>query len=289
MVGYCSYIQYLRVRPSCVRSADPESHQKDDGISQRIENKDTVSLSFSIDCIDIIEGVLAFIVTIVIMASAAALKDYAPAAASLFNNMKTPASILAGAMIPLGFLSPLPQPPAHVKAVPPTKKRGKQTEESDLAIAITKSLDRSLRKSYLLVTLFSFGSELLAVIWSTVAVNQLTETVIPPAESVWALLQRDWYDLAWSATNSHFLFGMLGFMWMVGTRAYLMVQAKPWNINPVSAGDEANSNTMSIASILMVASSFLLMISIVNRGVANVSIGIHNNLPLQFLTTYYYF
>lgn len=57
-------------------------------------------------------------------------------------------------------------------------------------------------------------------------------------------------------------------MWMVGTRVYMMVQAKPWNINPVSAGDEANSQSMSMASVLMVASAFLLMISIVNRGVA---------------------
>ena len=141
-------------------------------------------------------------------ASAAALKDYAPAAASLFNNMKTPASILAGAMIPLVFLSPLPQPPAHVAAVVPATKRGKNKEpEAPLTTAIQKSLDRMLRKTYLLVTIFSFGSELLAVIWSTVAVNQLTETVVAPAESVWALLKRDWYDLAWSATNSHFLFG----------------------------------------------------------------------------------
>lgn len=62
---------------------------------------------------------------------------------------------------------------------------------------------------------------------------------------------------------------MLGFMWMVGTRAYLMVQAKPWNINPASAGDEANSCSMSLAAISSVAASFLLMISIVNRAVAN--------------------
>lgn len=137
-------------------------------------------------------------------ASAAALKDYSGAAASLFNNMKTPASILAGAIIPLGFLSPLPQPPAHVAAV---AKKGKKEPEPDLVASIQKSLDRMLRKTYLLVTIFSFGSELLAVIWSTVAVNQLTETVVAPAESVWALLRRDWYDLAWSATNSHFLLG----------------------------------------------------------------------------------
>ncbi|CAB9525267.1 expressed unknown protein [Seminavis robusta] len=201
-------------------------------------------------------------------ASGAALKDYAPAAASLFNNMKTPASILAGAMIGMGFLSPLPQPPPHIKAVEPRKKGKKGTEEPELATIIHKSLDRMLRKSYLLVTIFSFGSELLAVIWSTVAVNQLTETAVAPAASVWELLKRDWYDLAWSATNSHFLFGMLGFMWMVGTRAFLMVQAKPWNINPVLAGDEADSLSMSAASILLVASSFLLMMAIVNRGVA---------------------
>ena len=97
-------------------------------------------------------------------ASAAALKDYAPTAASLFNNMKTPASILAGAIVPLGFLSPLPQPPARIAAVVATKK-GK--EEPPLAVTITKNLDRMLRKSYLLVTLLSFGSELLAVMWAT--------------------------------------------------------------------------------------------------------------------------
>ena len=62
--------------------------------------------------------------------------------------------------------------------------------------------------------------------------------------------------------------GMLGFMWMVGTRAYLMVQAKPWNINPASVGDE-NNCSMAVASVSMVAASFLLMISIVNRAVAN--------------------
>ena len=97
--------------------------------------------------------------------SAAALKDYAPAAATLFNNMKTPATILAGAIIPLGFSSPLPQPPARIAAV--VSGKGNKKEETALAMVITKNLDRMLRKSYLLVTVFSFGSELLAVIWAT--------------------------------------------------------------------------------------------------------------------------
>lgn len=36
------------------------------------------------------------------------LADYASEAVSLFNNMKQPASIIAGALVPLGLLSPLP-------------------------------------------------------------------------------------------------------------------------------------------------------------------------------------
>jgi hypothetical protein len=39
---------------------------------------------------------------------AVALAPYASEAASLFNNMKLPATILAGALVPLGLLSPLP-------------------------------------------------------------------------------------------------------------------------------------------------------------------------------------
>ena len=60
-------------------------------------------------------------------------------------------------------------------------------------------------------------------------------------------------------------------MWMVGTRAYLMVQAKPWNVKHASdARDKvADSASMSVASLAMVLSAFLLMVSIVNRGVAN--------------------
>jgi hypothetical protein len=36
------------------------------------------------------------------------LSQYAGEAVSLFNNMKLPASIIAGALVPLGLLSPLP-------------------------------------------------------------------------------------------------------------------------------------------------------------------------------------
>lgn len=90
------------------------------------------------------------------MSSAVALKDYSGAAASLFNNMKTPASILAGAMVGLGFLAPLPDPPTKLTFVAPAKSK-KGGSKLGLATSIHKSVDRMLRKSFLLVTIFSFG------------------------------------------------------------------------------------------------------------------------------------
>mmetsp|Transcript_1010 Transcript_1010/g.1976 ORF Transcript_1010/g.1976 Transcript_1010/m.1976 type:complete len:296 (-) Transcript_1010:50-937(-) len=162
-----------------------------------------------------------------------ALAQYAPAATSLFNNMKTPASILAGAMVPLGFLSPLPALD--------------DKEESKYHII--------MRRLYLLITLFSFCSELLAVMWATVAVNQLTERAIQPAESVWHLLKRD-CDLQWSAVNSHFVSGMLGFMWLIGTRAFFMVQAAK------------HPTYMTISTASLIAGALMLMVSVVNRAVA---------------------
>jgi hypothetical protein len=91
-----------------------------------------------------------------IMSSAVALKDYSGAAASLFNNMKTPASILAGAMVGLGFLAPLPDPPSKLAFVSSAKgKKGGVKQE--MASGIQKRVDRMLRKSFFLVTIFSFG------------------------------------------------------------------------------------------------------------------------------------
>jgi len=98
--------------------------------------------------------------------TALALKQYAPDAVSLFNNMKTPASILAGGLVPLGMISPLPP------ATP--SERAKESR-----------LKRAVRLSYGFVAVLSLMSELVSVMWATVAVNQLTETKVAKAESVW--------------------------------------------------------------------------------------------------------
>merc|ERR1712071_96447 len=151
---------------------------------------------------------------------------------SLFNNMKTPASILASAMVPLGLLNTLPVNEKH-----PDNK-----------------FTNILRKSYLLITVVSFFNELMAVMWATVAVNRLTETVVAPAESVWHLLNRD-YSLSWAAVNTHFVLGMIGFVGIVGTRALFMLQLCETN------------KYLSTALSSSVGAAFALMIAIVNRGV----------------------
>lgn len=157
------------------------------------------------------------------------LADYGPATASLFNNMKTPASIIGGSMVPIGFLSPLSFDP----------------DEDDGRLAVC------LRRFYPVVAVLSFCSELLSVMWATVAVNQLTETKVTASASVWDLIQRD-YALPWAATNAHFVFGMMGFMWVICSRAYFL--------------GRKGALGASVAGLAL--SGFLLITSIVNRGVA---------------------
>jgi len=173
------------------------------------------------------------------MPKGAVLSQFAPAASSLFNNMKNPASILASAMVSLGLLNPLP----------------KHQEADTYTIKI-------LRKLYLLITVMSFFSELLAVMWATVAVNQLTETYVAPAASTWDLIERD-FALHWAAVNAHFVFGMFGFVWIIGTRALIITKISGTNA----------CFTAAIYSAIGAALS--LMVAIVNRGVANASLEGH--------------
>jgi hypothetical protein len=162
-----------------------------------------------------------------------AMADYTSAAVSLFNNMKTPASIIAGAMVPIGFLSPLQQLNVDTK------------DHQDGKFAMF------LRYVYPIASVVALCSELISVMWATVAVNQLTETNIEAASSVWHLIQRD-FSLPWVATNAHFVIGMMGFLWVISSRAYFLAGKGP-------AG-------ASLAGLAF--SSMLLTVSIVNRGVA---------------------
>lgn len=173
-------------------------------------------------------------------ATAPILSDFTPAATSLFNNMKLPAAVVTAGMISLGFATSFPELP-------------QDTPERQYSPNLRQRCE-SLRRLHIVTALVSVTSELITVLWAAVEVNQLTERAYLPASSVWDLIQRD-CDLAWSAVNSHFVLGIIGFVSMLALRAYVMLLAA-----------EASSALMTAAST-GTAAAFCLMISIVNRGV----------------------
>jgi hypothetical protein len=176
--------------------------------------------------------------------NAGALADYSGAARVLFSNIISPAALLAGGLVPLGFLAaPLPG---------------------------DKPLHKKLRCIYSLLSVVSLSSELMAIVYATVAANKLTETTVVPAASAFALIQRD-YELSWIATNVHFLFGLFGFLSMIGLRAYTIF---PKKLNHAAAG--------------IVGASLLGMCSVVNRGVSagDASGSSYGNSILSLVTRY---
>jgi hypothetical protein len=104
-----------------------------------------------------------------VVSEAAALADYAPAAATLFNNMKLPAAVVTAGMISLGFATRFPELPRDtLDKVYPQEQR-----------ALCAKLDRL----HIVLGLISVTSELIVVLWAAVSVNQLTERAYDPAYS----------------------------------------------------------------------------------------------------------
>jgi hypothetical protein len=124
------------------------------------------------------------------------------------GNMRTPASIIAGSLVGLAISFPLP-----IKT--PDGK-------------VESRFEKSLRLAYTVVGVMSMLSQLISIMWATVAVNQLIETNIAPAASVWALLKRD-FDLEWAAVNAHFVLGMFGFCFLIRTRAVFRLAEASWD------------------------------------------------------------
>eukprot|EP00536_Pseudo-nitzschia_multiseries_P011640 jgi/Psemu1/29532/gm1.29532_g len=170
------------------------------------------------------------------------LADYAPAATSLFNNMKLPAAVVTAGMISLGFATGFPELPRETP------------DNKHIFTPRIRKRCEALKRLHIVVALIAVTSELIVVMWAAVEVNQLTEKRYALAASVWDLIQRD-CDLAWSAVNSHFVLGIIGFVAMLTLRAYVMLLAA-----------EA-SNALLTAAGAGTGAALCLMISIVNRGV----------------------
>ena len=143
-------------------------------------------------------------------------------------------------MISLGFATRFPELPKDtMDKVYPTEIRQRVAK-----------LDRF----HIVLGLISITSELLVVLWAAVEVNQLTEREFLPAYGVWDLIHRD-CDLAWSAVNTYYILGIIGFTIMLWLRAYVMLIIA-----------NASQNLMRAAST-GTGAALCLMVSIVNRGV----------------------
>ena len=159
-------------------------------------------------------------------AAAKNLADYSSAAVSLFGNMRTPAALIGGALINLGILS-----------APPINK-------SD-----SKSI-RLMKRGNMILAVASLLSEILAVTYSSIAINKLAEVKSPKTTCVEELITRN-YELSWVGTNVHFLAGLVGFALIVGARVY----------------SKYGNPTGRIAICWSVA-AFLQALSVINNGIA---------------------
>lgn len=128
-------------------------------------------------------------------ASMVAVKDYSAMASGLFNNMRTPAALIGGSIVPLGILT-----------APPLKDDEPQRQ-------------KLFKKVNFLLAIASLLSEILAITYSTVAINKLAEVKFPETAGVSELIANH-FELAWIGTNVHFLLGMFGFGLLVGSKAY---------------------------------------------------------------------
>jgi len=130
--------------------------------------------------------------------AAVALANYSKDAIGLFNNMRVPAALMTGGLVPLGVIMNKP-----IEAEEPRRTK-------------------VLKKAGALLGVASLLSEIIAVTYASIAINKLVELPSPDTTSVVSLISQH-HELAWLGTNIHFLLGMMGFGLLVGIRVYLVL------------------------------------------------------------------
>ena len=81
--------------------------------------------------------------------------------------------------------------------------------------------NRVAKRVNILLAVSSLLSEVLAVVYASIAINKLTEVPSPLTANVAELIEQK-YELAWLGTNVHFLYGLMGFGLIVGGKAYFL-------------------------------------------------------------------
>jgi hypothetical protein len=182
---------------------------------------------------------------IVAVTGANELKDYSSAVVGLFNNMRTPAALISGSIVPLGIMTA------------PT------IQESDSRkLKVMKTL-------YIVLSVTSLLSEILAVTYASIAINKLVEVPQPATTGVAELIEQN-HELAWVGTNIHFLFGMMGFALIVGLRVYFSFGERVGNL-----------------AIGWSVAAFLQALSIVNAGIA-MGHGDEGDMQSRFASNFFF-
>uniref|UniRef100_A0A7S4R8E8 Uncharacterized protein n=1 Tax=Ditylum brightwellii TaxID=49249 RepID=A0A7S4R8E8_9STRA len=158
--------------------------------------------------------------------AAVALKDYTGVASGLFNNMRTPAALVGGAVVPMGII---------------TAPKIEETDSPKM---------RVMKRVSLILAILSLMSEILAITYSTVAINKLAELQYEPTGCVNELIESH-HKLAWIGTNIHFLFGLFGFGILAIFKSYFMYGSRVGNVIAYWG-----------------SAAMLLCTSIVNQGIA---------------------
>jgi hypothetical protein len=168
------------------------------------------------------------------------------AAIELFQNVRTPATLIATALVPMGFGFPLVASLGNVDV----------GEERRL---------RLVKRLIVLIGFMSLASELLALCVSTNAINRLSQDafVLESDESstktALDLLRKRPYSSFWVGTYTHFMFGVLGLLAIAALRVTVTVGA-PYS-TPVA---------------LLTGAVGLRIIATINRGLAVRDFGMGN-------------
>ena len=167
-----------------------------------------------------------FVLDLAMAAPKVVLGDHTAAAALLFSNMRAPAALIGASTVPLGILS------API------------VESTDNARAIR------LKNANMLLAIVSLLNQVLAIVYSTVAVNKIAELTYEPTEGVAQFIEK-YHELSWVGTNVHFLLGLMGFA--------CLALAKPYHMYGKNVGDVA---------ACWIGAAMIMCVSIVNRGIS---------------------
>ena len=160
----------------------------------------------------------------------------AAAAANLFANVRLPASILAGALVPLGFGFALP---AEGPALAPGTRR-------------------AVIRTHRLVAVTSYSCLLVAIVYASVTINGLAESAHQPSAGAMDLIRHE-YELAWIGTNVSFLLGLFGALALVTLRVLLTFERDEGR---VAAAFSLSTARFSLAQTLALTLTLILTLAL---------------------------